>query len=85
MVILSTLSNKDSRLMNFAGDASKNSDLNYTHGCVISKGGKKVVDGHNHDRCYSQGFVCCSFHAELHAAKKWAATFLRGKKNWCLL
>ena len=29
MVILSTLSNKDSRLMNFAGDISKKSELKF--------------------------------------------------------
>ncbi len=83
--MLSHLSKKQSRLLNLACDASTKSNLNYTHGCIITKGGKKVIEGFNHDRNYSAGMVCCSFHAELHAIKKWTQTFLRGKKKQCLL
>jgi tRNA(Arg) A34 adenosine deaminase TadA len=80
-----TISNKTSRLLNMAGDVSKKSNLNYTHGCIITKNGKKVIEGYNHNRSYSKGFVCCSFHAELHAMKRWYSTFLRGKKIRCFL
>ena len=80
-----TISNKTSRLLNMAGDASKKSDLSYTHGCIITKSGKKVIEGYNHNRSYSKGFCCCSFHAELHAIKRWHSTFLRGKKIRCFL
>ena len=79
------VSNKQARLLNFAGDACTKSNLNYTHGCIITKNGKKVIEGYNHDRTYTMGFVCCSFHAEMHAIKKWMATFLRGKNKQCLL
>jgi len=74
------ISNKTSRLLNMAGDVSKKSTLNFTHGCIITKNGKKVAEGYNHNRSYSKGFICCSFHAELHAMKRWYSTFLRGKK-----
>ena len=80
-----SLSQKELRLLNMAGDASTKSNLNYTHGCIITKGGKKVIEGYNHDRNYTQGMVCCSFHAEFHAIERWASTFLRGKRKQCLL
>lgn len=82
---MSNLSKSGLRLLNLAGDASQKSTLNYTHGAVITKKGKKVVEGHNHNRSYSNGMTCCSFHAEIHAVKRWMCTFLRGKRIQCLL
>jgi len=79
------LSNKTSRLLNMAADAAKKSTLNFTHGCIITKNGKKVIEGFNHERSYSKGSVCCSFHAERHAIERWMSTFLRGKSKQCLL
>ena len=80
-----SLSKSCQRLLNLAGDAASKSDLNYKHGTVISKGGKKLVCGYNHDRSYSNGFLCCSFHSEVHAIKRFEAIFLRGKKPRCFL
>ena len=80
-----TLSNKTSRLLNMAADAAKKSTLNFTHGCIITKNGKKVIEGFNHERSYSKGKLCCSFHAERHAIERWISTFLRGKSKQCLL
>ena len=39
-----TLSKKTSRLLNMAADAAKKSTLNFTHGCIITKNGKKVIE-----------------------------------------
>lgn len=80
-----SLSNSEITLLNFCGEISKKSTLNFKHGCVISKGKKKIVSGHNHNRSYSQGYMCCSFHAEIDAMKKWCRIFLKGKKPQCLL
>ena len=80
-----SLSKSCQRLLNLAGDAASNSQLNYKHGAVISKGGKKLVSGYNHDRSYSKGTLCCSFHSEVHAIKRFEAIFLRGKKPRCFL
>ena len=74
------LSNSQVSLLNHGATESIKSNLNYKHGCVISKGKKKVVAGYNHNRSYSKGYTCCSFHAEIHAMKRWCNIFLRGKK-----
>ena len=75
-----SLSNSQVNLLNHCAKESLKSTLNYKHGCVISKGKKKVVCGHNHNRSYSNGYICCSFHAEIDAIKKWCNVFLRGEK-----
>lgn len=79
------LSNSVIKLLNQSGDASSKSNLNYKHGCIISKGKKKIISGYNHSRSYSQGYTCCSFHAEIDATKKWCRVFLKGKKPQYLL
>ena len=76
-------------MLNLAGDAAINgktkAQMVYTHGAVICKNNKKVCEGYNHKRSYSDGKLCCSFHAEFDAVRKWKSIFLRGKKQWCLL
>ena len=79
------VSNKTARSLDFAGQASEKSTLNFTHGCIITKNGKKVIEGFNHDRSYCNGTIGCSFHAEFHAINRWKSTFLRGKKKQGLL
>lgn len=79
------LSHKMESHLNCAREASRKSKLIHKHGCVITKNGKPVIVGHNHNRSYVKGNVCCSFHAELYAINRWFRTFFRGKKKQCLL
>ena len=79
------LSRSEINLLNHCATESQKSPLNYKHGCIISKGKKKIIGGHNHNRSYSNGYTCCSFHAEIDAMKKWCRTFLKGKKPRYLL
>ena len=77
-------------LLNFAGQAAisgsqKNSQMIFTHGAIICKGGKKVCEGYNHKRSFSAGKLHCSFHAEIDAINRWKSIFLRGKNKYCFL
>lgn len=73
------------RLLNFAGEASINSDLKIKHGAVIGKGSKKIVCGHNHSRTKHGHNLSCSFHAEMDAVLTWCSVVLKGKDIQCLL
>ena len=64
---------------------SKNSQMFYTHGAIICKSGKKVCEGYNHKRSYSNGTLCCSFHAEMDAINRWKSLFLKGVNKKCFL
>ena len=64
---------------------SKNSKMVFTHGAIICKGGKKVCEGFNHKRSYSNGTLCCSFHAEMDAINRWKSIFLKDVNKYCLL
>ena len=75
-----TMTNKNARIFNQASDEANKSTLNYKHGAIITKNGKKICGGHNHSRSYSNGSVYCSFHAEIHVSKKMISMCLRGKK-----
>tara|TARA_B100000795_G_C22770612_1_gene427694 strand:- start:378 stop:863 length:486 start_codon:yes stop_codon:yes gene_type:complete len=59
----------------------KNSQMSFTHGAIISKGGKKVCEGYNHKRSYSKGKLQCSFHAEIDVINKWESIFIKGKEQ----
>ena len=80
-----SFSNSQVNLLNHCAKESNKSILNNKHGCIISKGKKKEVCGHNHSRSYSNGYICCAFHAEIDAMKKWCRIFLKGKKPQYLL
>ncbi|MBT7452190.1 MAG: hypothetical protein HN793_15235 [Rhodospirillaceae bacterium] len=73
------------KLLNLAGNAAllgkTKSNMVYQHGAVIVKNGKPVCMGFNHKRSYSNGTLCCSFHAEFDAEHKWKSIFLKGKRN----
>ena len=73
-------------LLGEAGSAAKkgydkNSNMIFTHGAVIAKGGKKICEGYNHKRSYLRGKLYCSFHAEIDVISNWLSIFGRGKDN----
>lgn len=84
------MSLRSHKLLNLAGQAAvngkeKNSQMIFTHGAIISKGGKKVCEGYNHKRSYSRGKLHCSFHAEMDVINKWSSIFLKGNNKSCFL
>ena len=80
-----TISNSHSRILNLAGDAASHSQLKNRHGCVITKGKKKIAVGYNHDRSVDKGKLCCSFHAEKDACHRMLSLLFHNKGKPCLL
>ena len=80
-----TISKTQLRLLNLAAEHAVNSELKYKHACLISKGSKKIVVGHNHNRSTCRGNLCCSFHAEQDAINKLMSVLFGGKEPSCLL
>lgn len=79
------ISNTQLRLLNLTARDAVNSELKYKHACLISKGHKKIVVGHNHNRSTYRGNLCCSFHAEQDAINKLMSVLFGGKEPSCLL
>ena len=80
-----TISKTQLRLLNLTAQEAENSELKYKHACLISKGNKKIVVGHNHNRSTHRGNLCCSFHAEQDAINKLMSVLFGGKEPSCLL
>ena len=79
------LTKTQSRLLDLTAPEAENSDLKYKHACMISKGNKKIVVGHNHNRSTRRGQLCCSFHAEQDAINKLMSVLYGGREPQCLL
>lgn len=79
------LTNSQSRLLDLTAPEAANSELKYKHACMISKGTKKIVVGHNHNRSTRRGELSCSFHAEQDAINKLMSVLYGGKEPQCLL
>jgi len=80
-----TISKTQLRLLNLAAEDAVNSELKYKHACLISKGSKKIVVGHNHPRSTFNRKLCCSTHAEQDAINKLMSVLFGGKEPSCLL
>lgn len=74
------MTNRAARIFNQASEEANKSELNYKHGAVITKNGKKICGGFNHSRSYFNRSLCCSTHAERHVCKKMLTLCLKGKK-----
>lgn len=68
------------RLINLAAESSLLSNLCFKHGAVLTKGGKKVLSGHNQPRSTYNGKLCCSYHSEIAVLEQFRKIFIR-KKN----
>lgn len=76
--------NSQSRLLNLTAPEAVHSNLKYKHACLISKGKKKIVVGHNHNRSTQNGDFYCSFHAEQDAINRLMSALFGGKEPQCL-
>ena len=79
------MSNNQIRMLNLTAQSASLSSLKYRHSCGIFKGGKKIVEGHNHDRSTYRGKFMCSFHAEMDAYSNLMSVLFGGKEPRCLL